>query len=374
MRGIISGGGTGGHIYPAITIAKALKEAVAEKDDCDLLFVGTQGGLEADIVPEEGFAFTTIEVQGLRRQLSLENVRAIKKVFTGYSQAKRIIKEFKPDIAIGTGGYVCGPVLLAAALNSVPTIIQEQNVVAGITNKILAWFVDRIAVGYPEAKENFGRNQHKVVITGNPIRPEVLAAERAQGIEQLGLDPKKKTVLVSGGSRGARSINKAMSGVYAFFADNQDIQIVHATGQAEYENVLDSIKSAGIDLDLAGNIIIKSYLYNMPLALAVADLAVFRAGAVGLAELTARKVPAILIPYPYAAENHQEYNARIMEKYGAAVVIQDSEINGTRLAEAIDAIIHDPVRQANMARTSGLLGRPEAAQNIAKLALELLKN
>lgn len=371
MRMIISGGGTGGHIYPAITIAR---EVAKLSDKCEILFVGTKQGLEADIVPKEGFNFTTIEVRGLERKLSWRNVQTLFNTVGSVWASSQIIKKFKPDVVVGTGGYVCGPVLLAASLLKIPTMIQEQNVIPGITNKILARFVDKIAIGYREAQTYFtAYKPEQIVFTGNPIRPEVMSATREEGQRALGLNPGKVTLLVVGGSRGARSINNAMFGVYKHFNGNERIQILHVTGQSEYNSIVGNIKQSGIELSGDGNIIIKPYLYNMPLALAASDLAIFRAGAVGLAELTARGIPAILIPYPFAAENHQEFNARALEKQGAAKVIADKELTSAKLIDTIEKLLDNPEILSGMAHKSRELGRPHAAEAIARLALSLKK-
>jgi UDP-N-acetylglucosamine--N-acetylmuramyl-(pentapeptide) pyrophosphoryl-undecaprenol N-acetylglucosamine transferase len=369
MRIIMSGGGTGGHIYPAITIIKAIQKQVKS---CEVLFIGTQHGLESDIIPKEGFDFRTIDVRGFERRLSVQNLQTIIKTIGSVWQSRQIISQFKPDIVIGTGGYVCGPVLLAASMMGIPTMIQEQNVIPGITNKILARFVDKIAVGYAEAIQYF-TNQDKVFTSGNPIRSEVLTATREEGLRALDLDPEKRTILISGGSRGARSINEAMLKVHQQFAGRKDIQLLHITGQSEYNGIVGNLKQSCIDITKAGNIIIKPYLYNMPQALAVADIAVFRAGAIGLAELTARGIPSILIPYPYAAENHQEFNARVMEKQGAAVVIRDVELDGYKLIEVIDRLIQSPQTLTGMATASKEIGCPEAAESIAKMALTMIR-
>ncbi len=369
MRIIMSGGGTGGHIYPAITIIRALQK---QTQSCEILFIGTKEGLEADIIPKEGLNFKTIEVRGFERRLSFKNIQTVLKTVGSLWQSRKIISEFKPDIVIGTGGYVCGPVLLAASLMGIPTMIQEQNVIPGITNKILSRFVDKIAVGYVEAKKYFS-NQGNVFVSGNPIRPEVLSATREAGVRELGLDPAKRTVLISGGSRGARSINQAMLQVHEEFAGHKDIQLLHVTGQNEYNSIVENLQQRCIDIGKAGNIIIIPYLYNMPQALAVADIAVFRAGATGLAELTARGLPAIIVPYPHAAENHQEFNARVMEEQGAAVVIRDAELDGSKLIIAINELVSDSQRLEEMAIASKKIGCPEAAEIIAKMAIVMIK-
>lgn len=369
MRIIVSGGGTGGHIYPAITLIKTIQ---AMATNCEVLYVGTKRGLEADIIPKEGLAFKTVDIRGFKRKLSLENVKTLFKSAQSILESSKIIKDFKPDVVIGTGGYVCGPVLLAASLMGIPTMIQEQNVIPGITNKILAKFVDKIAVGYQEAGSYFSKN--KVVFTGNPIREEVMTAKKTSGIAEFGLDPSKRTILISGGSRGARSINEAMLGVHQHFAKNRSIQLLHVTGKNEYNDIVAKLKNESIDEDAVGNIMIKPYLYDMPKALAIADLAIFRAGAVGLAELTARGIPSILVPYPYAAENHQEHNAMVMKQRGAALVIRDRELSAPRLIEMIDGLLKSDTKLDAMAKASLALGKPKAAAEIAKLAIELAKN
>jgi UDP-N-acetylglucosamine--N-acetylmuramyl-(pentapeptide) pyrophosphoryl-undecaprenol N-acetylglucosamine transferase len=370
MRIIVSGGGTGGHIYPAITIIKAIKEKV---NFSEVLFIGTEHGLEADIIPKEGLEIQFINVAGFERRLSVKNIQTIMKTIGSIWQSRKIIQNFKPDLVIGTGGYVCGPVLLAASLMGIPTMIQEQNVIPGITNKILSRFVDKIALGYEEAK-NYFPNPNKTFFSGNPIRDEVMRFKREESIVALGLDKTKRTILISGGSRGARSINQAMLQVHQYFADSKEIQLLHVTGQSEYNGIVRNLSQCGIDTTTAGNSIIKPYLYNMPQALAAADLAIFRAGAIGLAELTSRGIPSILIPYPYAAENHQEFNARVMEQQGAAILIRDTELNGDLLIKSINDVVNSPERLETMAIASKKIGRPEAAESIANMALSLIKH
>lgn len=368
MRVIISGGGTGGHIYPAITIIRALEKI----KPCEVLFVGTQHGLESDIVPKEGFAFTSIEVKGFERTLSFRNVVNAFNAAKSVVVSKKIIKSFNPDIVIGTGGYVCGPILLAASLMGIPTMIQEQNVIPGVTNRILSRFVSKMALGYEDTIKYFA-NKEKCFVTGNPIRSEVLSVSRDDGIQALGLDGNKRTILISGGSRGARSINEAMLEVHKHFAKRENVQLLHVTGQNEYNGIVGRLKQMGIDADSSGNIIIKPYLYNMPYALAATDLAVFRAGAIGLAELTVRGIPSILVPYPYAAENHQEFNARVMERHGAAVVIRDSDLNSKLLIETIETMLGHPDKLQQMAQASQAMGHPNAADKIAQIAFALAR-
>lgn len=367
-RVIISGGGTGGHIYPAITIARA----IADIEPTEFLYVGSKIGLENTLIPNEGIPFVTIDVRGLERKISFRNLVTLGKTAGSLLRAEQIIHKFKPDVVIGTGGFVCGPVLLAASLSGIPTLVQEQNVIPGVTNTILSRFVKCVALGYEEAADRFKRKDI-LVYTGNPVRKDILTGTRDHGRALLGLDPDKFTLLVAGGSRGARSINNAMIEVHRYFRDSRDIQILHVTGDHEYDRVVGQLE--GIDgkgrYGEGSHII--PYLHHMPEALAAADLAVYRAGAVGLAELTVRGLPAILIPYPYAAEDHQRYNAQALVMCGAAKMILDKMLTGRELLEEIVHLKNDPEALKRMARASKSKGRPQAAHDIAELALSIAK-
>lgn len=367
-RVIISGGGTGGHIYPAITIARA----IADIEPTEFLYVGSKIGLENTLIPNEGIPFVTIDVRGLERKISFRNLVTLGKTAGSLIKAEHIIHKFKPDVVIGTGGFVCGPVLLAASLSGIPTLVQEQNVIPGVTNTILSRFVKCVALGYEEAAERFKRKDI-LVYTGNPVRKDILTGTKDHGRALLGLDPDKFTLLVAGGSRGARSINNAMIEVHRYFRDSKDIQILHVTGDHEYDRVVGQLE--GIDgkgrYGEGSHII--PYLHHMPEALAAADLAVYRAGAVGLAELTVRGLPAILIPYPYAAEDHQRYNAQALAMCGAAKMILDKMLTGRELLEEIVHLKNDPEALKRMAQASKSKGRPQAAHDIAELALSIAK-
>lgn len=366
MKVILSGGGTGGHIYPALTIADQIKKLAPE---AEILFVGTEQGLEKDIIPRYGYPLKFIEVAGFKRSLSLDTLRSCGKLFTGLYDAYNILKEEKPDLVIGTGGYVCGPICFMAALKGIPACIQEQNAMPGVTNKILSRYVKYVFLGYKEAGKYFA-GKAKQVYTGNPIRTEILDNKREDALRELGLDPEKKTVLVSGGSRGARSINKAMLEVELALSGRHDVQILHATGDVNYEEYMEAVAERG---GVQENIIIKPYLHNMPMALAAADLAVFRAGAIGLAELMAKGIPSVLIPYPYATANHQEFNARAVEAEGAARVILDKDLTGEKILEMIEHLLVHEEELKSMQAAAKKLGKPQAAEAIAKQALALLK-
>ena len=364
MNIIFSGGGTGGHIYPALTLIDTVKKKLP---DTKILYVGTEKGLESDIVPKTGINFSAMKLEGgFERHFTMENIKRAADAILSIRRAGKIIDDFKPDVVVGTGGYVCGPILLAASLKKIPTLIQEQNAVAGITNKILSKFVTKIAVGSKLALKNFPAS--KTIYTGNPIRAEVLTANREDGLREFNFTAGKPVVLISGGSRGARSINTAMIDVLKH-AENFDAQFLHVTGKGEFDSVTKSLGD-----NLPPNVKVVPYLYNMPQAMAMANLAIFRAGATGLAELTARGVPAILIPYPYAAENHQEFNAMELVKVGAARMILNKDLTTEILSKNLAELLKEPAELKKMSAASLTLGRPQAADEISDLILNLAPN
>ncbi len=362
-RIILSGGGTGGHIYPAITIAKEISRI----EEAEILFVGTPNGMESKIIPKEGYKFASIHAYGLKRSFTVKNIANLAVTAKSVFRAKKILKEFNPDVVIGTGGYVCGPILMAAALQGIPTLIQEQNVIPGITNKILSRFVDRIALGYKEAAHRFP-DAGKCVYTGNPIRRDILAYNRADARKELGISEDTFMVLITGGSRGARSINHAMIGVHKHFGKgNRDILLYHVTGSLGYQDVLKELENSDEKSnDTVSHIV--EYEYQMPKVLAAADLIICRAGAISLAELSARELPSILVPYPYAAEDHQTFNARVFEKNGAAYVILDKELTDEALIDKIELLMDNPEELKNMAQKVTGLRKIHAGEDIAHLA------
>lgn len=365
MKIIVSGGGTGGHIYPALTIADTIKKLYP---DAEIRFVGTTHGLEKDLVPRAGYPIDFIDVQGFKRSLSADTFRSVYKLFTGLGDAKKLLDTHKPDLVIGTGGYVCGPIVFLAAIKGIPACVQEQNALPGVTNKILSYFVKTIFLGYKEADKYFKGKAQKI-FTGNPIREEILSHTRWEALRFFQLDVQKKTILITGGSLGAASLNKAAFQLEKELSGRDDVQVLHATGKNHYEAYKKQIEEAG---GFQSNIRVSPYLYDMPMALAAADLAVFRAGAIGLAELTARGIPSILVPFPYATANHQEFNARALEAAGAALVILDRELNGDILQEKVERLLQHDEELRQMRLAAGRAGRPEAAVDIAKQAVALI--
>ena len=367
MRCLITGGGTGGHIYPALAIAWEIKNRYK---DADILYVGTKEGLESELVPKEGFDFKTIRVKGMPRKLNMDSIKAVKELLLGLKDSNKIINDFRPDIVIGTGGYVCGPVVYVASKKKIPTLIHEQNAFPGITNKILSRFVDKILVTFEESKKYF-KDSNKVFLTGNPIRKSILEIDKKQAYLDLNINPNIPFILSFGGSGGQKKLNDAMLHVIEKNMNNNFIQIIHATGNRFYEDYKKELESR--KLILKENIKILPYLYDMPKALNIANLVVTSAGAITLAEIAAVGVPSILIPKAYTAENHQEYNARAFENKGASYLILEKDLTGQGLYKAIDEIIHDKNKLNQMSKSSSMLGNVKATEQIVEHIDQLIK-
>lgn len=367
MRVILTGGGTGGHIYPAIAIGQAVQK---EWPKCEILYMGTKRGLENKIVPEAGFPMIVYDVEGWQRKMSFQAIKAGWKAGRAFFAARKMIREFAPQLVIGTGGYVCLPVVGAATRLGIPTLLHEQNAIPGLTNRLLAGSVNGILLTFPESKKYFNDNlQKKLIITGLPIRQAILQVDRTAGLAYFNLSLEKLTLLGIGGSRGAQSINQAMLYVCRKYAGDSRVQIIHSTGESGFAEFQLEFQRAGINVGNNGNIIITPYLQEMEYALACADLCIARCGATFLSEMTAKGLPGILVPYPYAAENHQEYNARALVKQGAAEMILDRELTGERLFEKIENILFAREKRGKMADLSRQAGKPEAMDHI----LEVIK-
>lgn len=360
-RVLFSGGGTGGHIYPAMAAINEMKRLA---QDTEFLYVGAKNGLEKSIVEREGISFESLNITGFRRKLSFENVMTVIRFLKGVSRSKRIIRKFRPDVIIGTGGYVCGPVVYAGAKLGIPTLIHEQNSVPGLTNKFLSRYVDKVAICLEAARPFFP--QDKVVFTGNPRASEVIAGDAAKGRAALGLSKNRKTVLVVGGSRGARPINEAVLEILEELK-TRSYQVVYVTGEVHYDKVISQVQAAGNP----DNVKILPFIHQMPDVLAATDLAVCRAGATSIAELTALGVPSILIPSPYVTNNHQEKNARAIAANGAAKVLLESEMDGEKLLALIDQLIDDPAALDRMHEAALKHGKPHAARDLTLLIQKL---
>lgn len=364
MRVIVTGGGTGGHIYPAMAIAKRLEERV---NDIDILYVGTRDGMESRLVPENGIKFRGISGKGLSKKIGLETVKTAGLNIRALWETKKVLKEFKPDLVLGTGGYVSGPVVLTAAVFGIPTLLHEQNVFPGKTNRILARRVKKVMLSFAESESYFKSDKTEVV--GLPVREEIGKIDRKSAASEFNLNPQKRTILVTGGSRGALSINKAMKHILLQLEKYPDIQVIWATGSATYQNIVEELEVNGIKWK-KDNWQVKEYINNMPQALACSDLCICRAGAVTLAELSAAGLASILIPYPHASENHQEYNAHALEDKGAAKVILDKELDGPILWEELLKVLFNPFALEEMSANTKAAFQPGALDRIVNICLQ----
>ncbi|MGZ3941954.1 MAG: undecaprenyldiphospho-muramoylpentapeptide beta-N-acetylglucosaminyltransferase [Bacteroidia bacterium] len=363
LRVILSGGGTGGHIFPAVSIANQIKKQVP---DAEILFVGALGRMEMEKVPAAGYKIIGLWISGLQRKLTLSNLSFPFKVISSVLKAKKILKDFKPHVVIGTGGYASGPMLRAASSKGIPTLIQEQNAYPGITNKLLAKKVSVICTGCDGMEKFFPRE--KIVFTGNPVRQDISGVEekRNTGMEFFGLDPNKKVLLVVGGSLGAKGINEAMGANLQLLADN-NIQLLWQTGKVYIETAKQQVSPFATK-----NIKALDFITKMDLAYAVADCVVSRAGAGAVAELCIIKKPSILVPLPTAAEDHQTKNAMALVEKSAAILVKDIEAKNKLVQEAV-ALMKNEIKQNELKQNIGKCAMPNAAEKIAEEVFKLVK-
>lgn len=356
MRLIVTGGGTGGHIYPALAIADKYKE---KYESIEILYVGVNGGLESQIVPKYGYQFKGIDVKGFQRKINLENFRRIVLALKALKEANKIIKNFKPELVIGTGGYVCGPVVMAAQKMGIKTAIHEQNAFPGITNKILAKKVDRVFLGF-EAASNRLVCKNPPIVVGNPVRKEISNPKtREQARIDLGLPMDKKFILVTGGSGGFDRINDTFETIIPEL-QKEGIGFVFATGKRYFEKVRESTSN----IQYAKNQIVSEYIENMPDYLAACDLCIVSAGATTIAEIIAIGRASIIIPKAYTAENHQEYNARFISEKSAGFHILEKELTKEIMMEKIIEILQNNQLRISMEKNSRKLGEGDPCEKI----------
>jgi UDP-N-acetylglucosamine--N-acetylmuramyl-(pentapeptide) pyrophosphoryl-undecaprenol N-acetylglucosamine transferase len=363
FRVIISGGGTGGHIFPALAIAKALEKKVS---NIEILFVGATGKMEMSKIPAEGYKIKGLWISGLQRRITIKNLYFPFKVISSLLKARRIIKKFKPDIAIGTGGYASGPLLYVAAKKNIPTLVQEQNSYPGITNKVLSKVVDKVCVAYDNMEQFFPKN--KIIFTGNPIRQDVLefASKKQLGISHFNLEENKKTVLVIGGSLGARTINEAIDENISFFVEN-NLNLIWQTGISYQKKAEKSVKEKAVK-----GINAYTFIKEMDKAYGAADIIISRAGAIAISELCCIGKPTILIPSPNVSEDHQTKNAQAVVNKKAALLVKDNEA-GSKLVNCLRELYDDTVMQKELIRNIKNLAVMDAADKIANEALILSK-
>ncbi len=368
MRILFAGGGTAGHINPAVAIANYIKE---QEPDSEFLFIGTERGMESTLVPMSGYNIKFIKIHGFERKLSLRNIKTVGEIFDGIGRVRKIIKIFKPDVVVGTGGYVTGPVLFTAAMMKLPTLIHEANAYPGVTIRILSRFADVVALSMAEAAA-FVPKARRIEVTGNPVRPSILAESQPSAKAKLGLGD-KKVILIYGGSLGAEKINEVAVDWISRIAADDKYQIIMSTGKNnQYERVMSRFKYNGIDLEKYENLRVSEYIYDMDLALNAADLIIARSGG-SVSEMTALGKAAILIPSPYVAGNHQEHNARAVEKSGGAIVIRESELCVDKLASAVSHILEDDGVLEKMSRGSKSIGIPDSTNRIYQILKGLIK-
>lgn len=367
LRIIISGGGTGGHIFPAVSIANAIKEL---RPDAQILFVGAEGRMEIQRVPDAGYKIIGLPIAGFDRKHLWKNFAVVAKLIRSQWKARSIIKEFRPQVAVGVGGYASGPTLKTAGMMGVPTLIQEQNSYAGVTNKLLAQKACRICVAYDGMEKFFPAD--KIMMTGNPVRQNLLekSISREEAVRSFGLDPKKKTVLILGGSLGARSVNDAIiASLPQMRASMEQIQFIWQTGKLYFTEMTNKIEQEGG----ITNLFVSDFIKDMASAYAAADLVISRAGAGSISEFCLLHKPVILIPSPNVAEDHQTKNALALSDKGAAIYIKDAEARSKLIPVALETISNSAKLQ-ELSSNIAKLALPDSATIIAKEVINLAEH
>ncbi|TWV12595.1 undecaprenyldiphospho-muramoylpentapeptide beta-N-acetylglucosaminyltransferase [Bacteroidaceae bacterium HV4-6-C5C] len=375
-RIIISGGGTGGHIFPAVSIANAIKEL---RPDADILFVGAEGRMEMQRVPDAGYKIIGLPIAGFDRKHLLKNIAVLIKLIRSQWKARSIIKEFKPQVAVGVGGYASGPTLKTAAMMGVPTLIQEQNSYAGVTNKLLAQKASKICVAYEGMNKFFPED--KIIMTGNPVRQNLLntVLNREELLQTFNFSSEKRTILILGGSLGARTINQTLIGALETIKVHQEIQFIWQTGKIYIQQVRDAIAEVtgeimrGSSTKAIPNLYVTDFIKDMAGAYAVADLVISRAGAGSISEFCLLKKPVILVPSPNVAEDHQTKNALALVNKNAAIYVKDSEAMEKLIPEALQTVV-DKNKLQELSENIYKLALPDSASIIAKEVLKLIKD
>ena len=374
MNVIFTCGGTGGHINPAIAVAKLLRE---RSPNSSILFVGADNGMETKLVPREGFELRTLTISNFQRKLTPQgiahNFRTIRTIRRALQRADEIIDQFKPDVILGTGGYASFPMLRQGARRHIPTAVHESNAVPGLTTKMVAKGAERILVNFEESREQY-ENPERVVVTGMPVRPEFLYTTREAAREALGLD-NRPLVVSCWGSLGAREMNKKITDFFVReIADGEPWNHIHATGSFGWRWMPQYVKEAGVDLSEHPSIDLREYIYDMPLLMAAADLVICRGGAATISEVAASATPCIIVPSPNATNNHQEKNARLLEGRGAAEVLLERDCYGGRLYETGQKLLRDQERRSAMRSALRQVAVVDAAEQIYSVLLELAKS
>jgi len=362
-RVIISGGGTGGHIFPAVSIANAIKEL---RPDAEILFVGAEGRMEMQRVPDAGYRIIGLPIAGFDRKHLWKNFAVLVKIARSQWKARSIIKEFKPDIAVGVGGFASGPTLKTASMMGIPTLLQEQNSYAGVTNKLLAKKAKRICVAYEGMEKFFPAD--KIIMTGNPVRQNLLAHQysKAEALQAFGFTDTKKTILILGGSLGARTINQTLMGAIDTIKANPDIQFIWQTGKIYIDDIRQQLQGQDIP-----NLYVTDFIKEMDKAYAAADLVISRAGAGSISEFCLLEKPVILVPSPNVAEDHQTKNALALANKDAAIYVKDAEAQEQLMPVTLETV-KDDAKLASLQQNIAKLALPDSANIIAKEVLKLI--
>lgn len=363
MRVLMAGGGTGGHLFPALAIAEELRR---QAPGVEILFIGSDHGLEKGVVTREGYEFAPVRLRGWSRRLNWKTLQFPFFLLRGVLQSYLIVRRFRPHVVVGTGGYVSGPALMWSALMGLPSLIQEQNSLPGITTRILSHRVDEVHLSFTRSRRYFSRRDH-LRLSGNPLRGSMGLIERSRACRAFSLDPDHHTVLITGGSQGAHSINLAVADGFDRLADDQ-VQILWQTGSGDLENIRRRCGGKGY------RTVIADFIQDMSMAYAAADVVVCRAGATTVAEVAACGLPAIFVPFPFATADHQRLNALAMVKAGAAEMVLNGELKEGRLMRVLLALLQDESKRQAMARRSGHFGRPQAAATVARAIRRLAEN
>jgi UDP-N-acetylglucosamine--N-acetylmuramyl-(pentapeptide) pyrophosphoryl-undecaprenol N-acetylglucosamine transferase len=369
MRLLVTGGGTGGHIYPALAIVDAVRRHAPQ---ARVLYIGGSRGMEEELAAKAGVDFMPVDVTGLVRKAPRQVLAGLARAARAVVRSRQIIRQFNPEVAVGTGGYVSGPVLCAAYLEGVPVVLQEQNAIPGVTNRYLARWAQLVCAPFEGAASRFPRGT-PVVVTGNPVREELATLGRDEALRVLGLPGGRPVLLSTGGSQGASSIVKATVSLIAGGRLPPGTVVLFATGSRYYDAAVSGLKAAGIDPGASGDVILRHYWHDLHLAMVAADLALCRAGAMTVSELAACGLPAVLVPSPHVAHNEQEHNARVLVEAGAGVLVTEGGDVTKQVERAVVDLLHAPGRLSGMRERCQSLGRPGAADHIAHLLAEVAR-
>ena len=375
MKVLFACGGTAGHINPGLSIAAALGSRCP---DIQIRFAGNPDGMEARLVPGAGFEFVPFRAMGIQRRLTpyniYRNAKSVCLLLTAQARAKKVIRAFGPDLVVGTGGYVSGPILLTAAKMGIPTATHEQNAFPGVTTKLLAKQVDKVLLAVEKAKEYLPKEAAgKCIVTGNPVRPEILTERREEARRKCGVPEGKLCILSFGGSLGAQRVNEAVADVMAWHIKEGKLHHIHATGQYGVELLPRLLQDRKVPYSDNPCLDIREYIDDMPACLAAADLVICRAGGSTLSELAAAGRASILIPSPNVAENHQYHNAMVLQNAGAAVVLQEKELTGEALVKLVKELTQDPARLRRLGENAKKIAAPRAVEEIADQLLALVQ-